>query len=58
MGGNLIRDIINENINIFKSVNTLILQPIQNPEVLREYIYKMGFTIVDEELCIDENIVL
>lgn len=40
MGGNLIRDIINENINIFKSVNTLILQPIQNPEVLREYIYK------------------
>ncbi|WP_039656113.1 tRNA (adenine(22)-N(1))-methyltransferase [Clostridium tyrobutyricum] len=56
MGGNLIRDIINENINIFKSVNTLILQPIQNPEVLREYIYKMGFTIVDEELCIDENI--
>ncbi|MBV4419357.1 class I SAM-dependent methyltransferase [Clostridium tyrobutyricum] len=56
MGGNLIRDIIDENISIFKSVNTLILQPVQNPEVLREYIYIMGFTIVDEELCIDENI--
>lgn len=56
MGGNLIRDIIDENISIFKSVDTLILQPVQNPEVLREYIYIMGFTIVDEELCIDENI--
>ncbi|MCH3964670.1 MAG: class I SAM-dependent methyltransferase [Clostridium sp.] len=56
MGGNLIRDIINENISVFKSAKNFILQPVQNPEVLRKYIYNAGFKIIDEDLCIDENI--
>ncbi|MDP4176716.1 MAG: class I SAM-dependent methyltransferase [Bacillota bacterium] len=55
MGGNLIRDIIEENIDIFKSFDYAILNPVQNPEVLREYIYKRGFEIIDEDLCIDES---
>lgn len=55
MGGNLIRDIIEENIDIFKEAEFAILQPVQNPEVLREYIYSKGYKIIDEELCIDEN---
>jgi len=55
MGGNLIRDIIEENIDIFKEAEFAILQPVQNPEVLREYIYTKGYKIIDEELCIDEN---
>jgi tRNA (adenine22-N1)-methyltransferase len=55
MGGNLIRDIIEQGLNVFKKSDFAVLQPIQNPEVLREYIYKKGYDIVDEELCIDEN---
>ncbi|MDW8799797.1 class I SAM-dependent methyltransferase [Clostridium sp. A1-XYC3] len=55
MGGNLIRDIIEERKEIFKEVKFAVLQPVQNPEVLREYIYQKGYKIIDEELCIDEN---
>ncbi|WP_446898765.1 tRNA (adenine(22)-N(1))-methyltransferase [Clostridium sp. LBM24168] len=56
MGGNLIRDIMDENMAVFKGARYFILQPVQNPEVLRKYIYDMGFRIIDEDLCIDENI--
>lgn len=55
MGGNLIRDIIEEGLEVFKKCEFAILQPVQNPEVLREYVYKKGYNIIDEELCIDEN---
>lgn len=55
MGGNLIRDIIEDDIDIFKRAEFAILQPVQNPEVLREYIYTKGYKIIDEELCIDDN---
>lgn len=55
MGGNLIRDIIEEGIDKFKKSEFAVLQPVQNPEVLREYIYKKGYKIIDEELCIDDN---
>lgn len=55
MGGNLIRDIIEESKNVFESFKFLILQPVQNPEVLRQYIYEAGYDIIDEELCFDEG---
>ncbi|MFL0195836.1 tRNA (adenine(22)-N(1))-methyltransferase [Clostridium sp. WILCCON 0269] len=55
MGGNLIKDIINEDMEVFRRSKSLILQPMQNSQVLREYIYMSGFKILDEELCIDEN---
>lgn len=55
MGGNLIRDIIEERLDLFRELKYVVLQPVQNPEVLREYIYKKGYEIIDEELCIDEN---
>ncbi|CAB1240687.1 tRNA (adenine(22)-N(1))-methyltransferase TrmK [Clostridium sp. MT-14] len=55
MGGNLIANIIEDHVDVFKKSNSFILQPMQNSEVLREYIYKKGFKIIDEELCIDEN---
>lgn len=55
MGGNLIRDILEERLDLFREFSYVILQPVQNPEVLREYIYKKGYYIIDEELCIDEN---
>lgn len=55
MGGNLIRDIIEEGMDAFKKAKFAVLQPVQNPEVLREYIYKKGYKIIDEELCIEDN---
>lgn len=55
MGGNLIRDIIEEKKEIFKNLKYAILQPVQNPEVLRKYIYDNGYEIIDEELCLEEN---
>lgn len=55
MGGNLIRDILEKNLEVFKELDNCILQPVQNPEVLREYIYKRGFEVQEEELCIEEG---
>ena len=55
MGGNLIRDIIRADIEVFKTLNSCILQPVQNPEVLRKYIYESGFEILGEELCAVDN---
>lgn len=56
MGGNLTRDIIEERPEVFKSLKFAILNPAQNVEILRKYIYKSGFDIIDEDLCIDENV--
>lgn len=55
MGGNLIRDILEDNLQVVKSLQYLILQPVQNPEILREYLYQSGYDIIDEELCYDEG---
>ena len=55
MGGNLIRDIIEERMNVFKSLKYLIVQPVQNPEVLREYIYNNEIEIVDEAVIKEDN---
>ena len=55
MGGNLIRDILLENMEITKEFSSLILQPVQNPEILREFLFNYGFIIIDEDLCIDDG---
>ncbi|URZ01136.1 tRNA (adenine(22)-N(1))-methyltransferase [Clostridium felsineum] len=55
MGGNLIRDIIEERLDIFKTLKYAVLQPVQNPDILRKYLYEQGFNILGEQLCIDEN---
>lgn len=56
MGGNLIKEILMENLCIVKSLQYLVLQPTQNAEVLRKYLYNNDFEILDEEMCIDEDI--
>lgn len=56
MGGNLIRDILEKDIEKTASFKFLILQPAQNPEVLREYLYNNGYEVMEEDLCIDEGI--
>lgn len=55
MGGNLIRDILEHDLNKVKNLNYLILQPAQNPEVLREYLYTNNYEILEEDLCLDEG---
>lgn len=56
MGGNLIRDILEKDINKVEKYKFLILQPAQNPEVLREYLYNNDYEIILEDLCFDEGI--
>lgn len=56
MGGNLIREILEKEIEKTASFKYLILQPAQNPEVLREYLYNNGYEIMEEDLCLDEGI--
>lgn len=55
IGGNLIRDIAENDLEVLKEAKSVIFQPMQHSQVLREYIYNNGFKILDEELCIDEN---
>lgn len=56
MGGNLIRDILEESIEKVSSLNYLILVPAQNPEVLREYLYNNDYEIICENLCEEDGI--
>lgn len=55
MGGNLIRDILEKDLEKVKNLKYLILQPAQNPEVLREYLYNSNYEILEEDLCLDEG---
>ena len=55
MGGNLIRDILKNDISKVKNIDYLILQPAQNPEVLREYLYTENYEVIDEDICLDEG---
>lgn len=55
MGGNLIRDILLDSEEVFKSLQYVIVQPVQNPEVLREYVYKLGWNLEDEWIIFDED---
>jgi len=56
MGGNLIRDIIVQDIKKVQKFKYMILQPAQNAEILRAFLYKGPFEILKEDLVIDENI--
>jgi tRNA (adenine22-N1)-methyltransferase len=55
MGGNLIRDILENDFSKIKNLEYLILQPAQNPEVLRKYLYNSDYEIIDEDICLDEG---
>ena len=55
MGGNLIRDILEADLEVVKQFKYMILQPVQNAEVLREYLYVTGYNILDEEICLDDG---
>ena len=56
MGGNLIINILEKDKEKLPLYKFMILQPAQNPEVLREYLYTKGYEIICEDLCQDEGI--
>ena len=55
MGGILIRELLENAIEIIKEMDFILLQPAQNPEILREYLYRNQFKVVDEELVREEQ---
>lgn len=55
MGGNLIADIIKNDIEIAKNCESIILQPVQYPEVLRQELEKLNFYLVDENIVKEDN---
>lgn len=50
MGGILIQELISSALEIVKSLDFLLLQPAQNPEILRKYLYENNFRVLDEEI--------
>ena len=55
MGGNLTRDILLADMKKVEKYDFMILQPAQNPEVLREFLYNNEYEIIDEDLILDEG---
>jgi len=55
MGGILIKDILGASIDKAKASNALILQPMNAHEILREWLFKNGFEIIDEQLTNEES---
>ncbi|MGL5615414.1 MAG: tRNA (adenine(22)-N(1))-methyltransferase [Sarcina sp.] len=55
MGGNLTRDILLQDMEKVKKYEFMVLQPAQNPEVLREFLYNNNYEIIDEDLIKEED---
>ena len=55
MGGELTRDILEASPAVVQTLDFLILQPAQNPEVLRGYLYGGGWAILAEDLVREED---
>ncbi|PKK38752.1 tRNA (adenine(22)-N(1))-methyltransferase [Clostridiaceae bacterium JG1575] len=55
MGGELIKDMIQVSLDLVKTLDFLVLQPAQNPEVLRAYLYDKNFTILSEDLAQEDD---
>lgn len=56
MGGILMQDILDKNLEITNSITHFILQPMIAAKELREYLIHNNFNILDEELVKEENI--
>lgn len=55
MGGLLIRDILENGIEIARSAKLLILQPMRDSDKVRKWLYENSFDITDEELVKDQD---
>lgn len=55
MGGELISNILEQSLEYVKGIKTLILQPVQAPEMLRQYLIENKFEIIDEIIVRDKK---
>ena len=55
MGGELISNILEQSLEYVKNIDTLILQPVQAPELLRQYLIENKFEIIDEIILRDKK---
>lgn len=55
MGGLLIMDILEERIEVVKSLKELIIQPQQHIDRVRKYIHSINFKITKEKIIIEDN---
>ena len=55
LGGIQIAEIINNSIEIAKSANKLILQPMQKTQILRRELNNLGFKIIDEYIIYEDD---
>jgi tRNA (adenine22-N1)-methyltransferase len=50
MGGILVKELLENSMDVVKALDFLLLQPAQNPDILRAYLYESDYEILDEEL--------
>jgi tRNA (adenine22-N1)-methyltransferase len=55
MGGNLIQEILENDMDKAQKTTLLILQPMTAVDVLRKWLYENGFDIIDEALAEEEE---
>jgi len=55
MGGILITELIQESIKIAEAANYILIQPMTHQELIRPFLWKNGFEIVNEALTREEN---
>jgi tRNA (adenine22-N1)-methyltransferase len=55
MGGILMVELLESAQVVVEKFEFLLLQPAQNPEILRKYLYQNNFEIMDEELVQEER---
>jgi tRNA (adenine22-N1)-methyltransferase len=55
MGGNMIADILEQELELASEAKAIIMQPVQYPEELRKYLFLHEFDIIDEELSKEGN---
>lgn len=53
MGGELIADILESGKACSHSLSRIVMQPMRGEAELREYLYKNGYHILDEAICLD-----
>lgn len=55
MGAEMIKEILQRSPERVREMSYLLLQPAQNPEVLRQFLYAGGYTIQGEDLVREED---
>lgn len=55
VGGELLIEVINEDLDKAKKLKKLILQPNKNEDRLRKYLFENNFKIIDEEVVFDKD---